>query len=75
MKHLSIRKIREDLPHLDKVLFEEGEVIITRHGKPIARVLPINSPRKMPSHANLRATMPSLDSASADYIREDRDAR
>ena len=41
MKNLNIREIRHELAHLDELLAREGEVILTRHGKPIARVLPI----------------------------------
>ncbi|TPW17759.1 MAG: hypothetical protein FD130_534 [Halothiobacillaceae bacterium] len=41
MKNLNIREIRQELAHLDELLAREGEVILMRHGKPIARVLPI----------------------------------
>ena len=41
MKNINIREILQELAHLDELLAREGEVILTRHGKPIARVLPI----------------------------------
>jgi len=75
MKELSIREIRQDLPHIDELLAAEGEVIVTRRGKPVARLLPIQPKTGMPSHAKLRASMPFQEIPSEVYIREDRDAR
>ena len=37
MRRLSIREMRAALGRLDKLMEEEGEVLITRHGHPIAR--------------------------------------
>jgi prevent-host-death family protein len=78
VKALNIREIRQELSHLDELLAREGELLVTRHGKPIARVLPI-SPAKppliMPSNAALRAKMAYLEVPTATLIREDRDAR
>lgn len=60
---------------LDKV--EAGEeVIITRHGRPAARVLPPSQPRRplpLDELAAFRATMPSLRRPSAELLREMRD--
>ncbi|MHB9118023.1 MAG: type II toxin-antitoxin system Phd/YefM family antitoxin [Burkholderiales bacterium] len=78
MKNLNIREIRQELSHLDELLTQEGELVVTRHGKPIARVLPIGAPKqpmKMPSNAALRAKMSYQDIPTSVYIREDRDAR
>lgn len=75
MKELSIREIRQDLPHIDELLATEGEVIVTRRGKPVARLLPVSPKRKIRSMAAFRATMPFQDIPSEVLIREDRDAR
>ena len=75
MKQLSIREIRLELPHLDTLLAREGEVVITRHGKPIARVVPVRAESGMPSHANLRALMPRLTTGSEVMLRDERDDR
>lgn len=71
---LSIREMRKELGRLDQHLQTEGEIVITRQGKPVARVLPIQGRRPKPSHAKLRASMRTLD-ASANLIRADRDER
>jgi len=75
MKAISIREMRSELGHLDRLMDEEGEVIVTKHGKPVARLLPLKGSRMMPDHAPLRAQMPVLKTPSARLIREDRDGR
>ncbi|MGH8729649.1 MAG: type II toxin-antitoxin system Phd/YefM family antitoxin, partial [Burkholderiales bacterium] len=74
-KNLNIREMRQELGRIDEVLAREGEVIITRRGEPIARVLPIGGRKPFRSHAKLRASMPRQEVPSAVYIREDRDSR
>ncbi|HEY0556484.1 MAG TPA: prevent-host-death protein [Thermoanaerobaculia bacterium] len=74
MKTLSIREMREALGQLDQLVEHEGELIVTRRGRAIARVLPFNFQRMMPSHAEHRSQMPWL-SSSAELVREDRHAR
>ena len=74
MKTLSIREMREALGQLDQLVKHEGELIVTRRGRAIARVLPFQPERAMPSHAEHRSRMPRL-SPSAERVREDRDAR
>jgi len=78
MKNLNIREIRQELAHLDELLAKEGELILTRHGKPIARVLPIaqeSGSLHLPSLKWLRDKMPPQAIGSEVLIREDRDAR
>ena len=75
MRTMSIREIRAELGRLGEVLESEGEVVVTRHGRPIARVLPLGPPRKRPRHDELRASMPRLSRGSEELVRADRDAR
>jgi len=75
MKSLSIREIRKELSQLDELLSREGEVVVTRHGRPIARLLPLRNKRRMPSHGDLRASMPRLKKGSEEPIRTERDER
>ncbi len=75
MKAISIRKMRSELGHLGQLVDEEGEVVVTKHGKPIARLLPLKGARPMPDHAPLRSRMPILKTPSSGLIREDRDER
>ncbi len=75
MKNLSIREVRKELAQLDELVSREGEVVVTRRGRPIARLLPLASKRRMPSHADLRASMPRLKHGSERHIRTERDER
>lgn len=75
MKSLSIREVRKELAQLDELLSREGEVVVTRRGRPIARLLPLRSKQPMPSHAALRASMPRLKKGSEKHIRTERDER
>jgi prevent-host-death family protein len=62
---------------LDKV--EAGEeVVVTRHGRAVAHILPVLRPKHAPRLDDLaafRATMPPLRRASAELLREARDER
>ena len=65
--------------HLSELLdrVEAGEeLVITRHGKPVAQLSPITAPKQpidFEALAALRATMPPLRKSSAELIREMRD--
>jgi len=75
MRSLSIREIRAELGRLDEVVQREGEVLVTRRGVPVARLLPVRGTRRRPNHAELRAALPRLVTASEDWVRLDRDER
>ena len=67
--------------HLSELLnkVESGqEVVITRHGRPVARVLPANTvkqPLPLARLAKLRQQLPARLGSSADALREIRDAQ
>jgi prevent-host-death family protein len=75
MKELNVREMREAIGRLDEIVNEAGEVVISRRGRPIARLLPIAGRRPRPDHADLRARTPRLEQASAELIRAERDER
>ena len=75
MKQVSVREVRSVLAHLDEVLATEGELVITRHGRPIARLLPPVGAADIPSHADFRKTMPRLTVGSEVDVRADREGR
>ncbi len=75
MKSLSIREMRNELTNIARLVKTEGEIVVTRHGQPVARVLPVENMRDMPDHAALRAKMPKLAIPSSRMLREDRDKR
>lgn len=75
LKTLSIREMRSALSHIEEIVAEEGEVVVTRRGRPLARILPARPRRGIPSRAELRATMPKLKVPSEVLIRQDRELR
>jgi prevent-host-death family protein len=75
MRKLSIREIRSKIGQLDQMVLQEGEVLVTRRGVPVARLLPVQGARRRPDHAELRAALPRLETASERWIRLDRDER
>lgn len=76
MRRVGVREMRELLPELERALAEAGEILLTRHGRPIARVTPAASGHPVRwSTATLRARMKPLDVPSEVLIRQDRDER
>ena len=75
MRQLSVREIRAALSRLEQILDREGELVITRRGTPIARLLPAVRKEVVPSHAELRSRMPRLSVGSEVLIRQERDER
>ena len=66
MKTLGIREMRASYDVLQKALAQEGEVLLTHHGKPFARVLPLVGDRAVSfapcrrGSAFLRGALPVL---------------
>ncbi len=75
MKKLTIREARKSLTNLDRLLAVEGELMITRRGEPIARMVQVGRKRPIPSHRDLREKMVRMRGGSERLVREDRDAR
>ncbi len=82
MKTLGVREARQSYQALKETLDKEGEVILTHHGKPFARVLPWTGEskqaqllRRSRELAKFRRTMPLQNVPSEVLVREDRDAR
>lgn len=79
MKTLGIREIRASSNVLTAALLEEGEVILTNHGKPFARVVPYEAPAEIPirkpvSMKWLHDQMKPLEEGTDKYIQEERNA-
>jgi antitoxin (DNA-binding transcriptional repressor) of toxin-antitoxin stability system len=75
MKKLTIREVRQSLSHLDRLLAVEEEVMITRRGDPIAKIVQVGRKRPIPSHRNLRDGMPKMQKGSETVLRRERDER
>ena len=72
MKNLSIREVRKESAQLDALVAREGAVVVTRRGRPIARLLALRSKQRMPSHADLRASTPRLKQRGEKQVRTGR---
>jgi len=75
MRKLTIREARQSLSHLDRLLAVEEEVMITRRGDPIAKVVQVGRKRPIPSHRDLREGMKRMHKGSETFLRKDRDER
>lgn len=73
MRSLSIRELREALPSIAEMVESEGEVLLTRHGRPLVKIVSLQPARTAPSHADLRAGMPRMTVSSAEMVRTDRE--
>ncbi len=76
MRQVTVREMRELLPTIEAALKADGEIVLTRRGRPIARLVALNpeQPTRL-SNADLRAMMPLQTVPSEVLIREDRDSR
>jgi len=72
---ISIREMRNQLGRLDALIAAEHELIITRHNKPVARVLPIKGEKSRPTHKDLRDRLPDQEISSEFLQRQDREDR
>jgi antitoxin (DNA-binding transcriptional repressor) of toxin-antitoxin stability system len=75
MKTLTIREAREGLSHPEQMFAEDDEVLVVRHGEPIARILPITPRPKFRSLAAFRASQPMQTVPSEVILAEDREDR
>lgn len=74
MSTMTIREMRANLGRLDRELQKDGQITLTKNGRPIAKIVPIGNAGEHPGHAALRARTKRLR-GSAKYIRQDRDER
>jgi len=75
MQTLSIREIRNQLGKLETLISQAHEIVITRHNKPLARILPIKGVKPRPSHKALRESLPYQEVGSETLQRLDREER
>ncbi len=75
MQTISVREIRNQLGKLETLIAEAHEIIITRHNKPLARILPIKGTKARPSHKTLRESLPYQEISSETLLRMDREER
>lgn len=77
MHAMSLAHAKAHLSELLNTVESGEEVVITRHGRPVARVLPaipIKQMLPLQRLAELRQQVPSRQGSSAELLRELRDA-
>ncbi len=73
---MTIREAREGLSHPEQLFAGDDEVIVTKRGEPVARILPIKPGKpKFRSLAAFRASQVPLDPPLSQSIAEDREDR
>lgn len=76
MRTITIREAREGLSHPEQLFATDDEVIVTRRGEPVARILPITPTKpKIRSMAAFRASQAPLDPPLSQTIADDREDR
>ena len=82
MREFSVREMRAGYQVLSEALAQDGEVLLTHHGKPFARVLPIVAESKCErlaqrsrELAEFRKTLPRQKVPSEKLVRAARDER
>ena len=77
MQAMSLAHAKAHLSELLNAVESGEEVVITRHGRPIARVVPVNLPKErfpLQRLATLRQQVPAWKGSSAASLRALRDA-
>lgn len=75
MKTAGIREARQQFSKLLDTVKRGREIVITEHGRPVARLVPLvqTPPRGFPDMAAFRATMPRLQPPLSESIALERD--
>jgi len=76
MESISLADAKAQLSKLIDRVESGEEIVITRHGRAVARVAPVEQPKKpldLDALAELRKRMPPWSRPSAELIREMRD--
>lgn len=76
MVKISLREARVRLPELLDRAEHGEEVVVVRHGKPVARIVPVEcAAKKLPSLRDFRASIGPSGQSTVDLVRKDRDSR
>ena len=75
MKTVTIREAREGLSHPEQLFADDDEVLVVRHGEPVARILPIKPQPRLRSLKAFLASQPMQTVPSEVLIAEDREDR
>lgn len=73
MRSVSVTEARREWPTLLAAVEAGESVIITRYGKPVARLAPAGCAARLSDGARLRASMPPMRESAGEFIRKLRD--
>jgi prevent-host-death family protein len=77
MRTAGVREARQNLSALLDEVKKGREIVITEHGRPVAKLVPADRPRSkgVPDLSAFRRSMPILDPPLSEAIEEDREDR
>jgi prevent-host-death family protein len=77
MRTAGVREARQNLSALLDEVKKGREVVITERGRPVAKLVPADRPRRhgVPDLTAFRRTMPTLDPPLSTTVQEDREDR
>ena len=75
MKTLTIREAREGLSHPEQMFADDDEVLVMRHGEPVARILPVSPKRNLRALAGFLASQTVQTVTSEALLAADREDR
>lgn len=75
MKELTIREAREGLSHPERMFADADEILVTRRGKPVARILPVTPQRRLGALRDFLLLQPLQPVTSETLLDEEREER
>ena len=77
MRTAGVREARQNLSALLDEVKKGREILITEHGRPVAKLVPPDPPRKkgVPNLAAFRRGIPLIDPPLSEAVSEDREDR
>ena len=75
MKTMTIREAREGLSHPEQMFADADEVLVVKHGEPVARILPVEPRRRVRSLRAFLESQPMQTVPSEDILAEEREDR
>ncbi len=77
MRTAGVREARQNLSALLAEVKKGHEIVITEHGQPVAKLVPLDRPRRpgVPDLAAFRRRMPVLDPPLSETVAEEREDR
>lgn len=76
MQTINVREFRNTIPHLRETLAREHELVLVSRGEPVARILPVEQPKRLQSLKWLRDQAGGgIQPDSTADIRAERDRR